>query len=72
MVKVHTRAKRRFSSATHLGGIKNPTRNRKPRPRTFKSEESAKAWAEKQGIKDYTLQNLRISDKDKKIRVVPN
>jgi hypothetical protein len=70
MVKIHTRAKRKHSSTTHISTIKHPSRNRKTRPRTFKSEESAKAWADKNGIKEYELQNLRFGDsKDKKIRV---
>lgn len=41
------------------------------RPKTFKSEESAKAYAEKNKIKDYKLINLRSSDsKDKKLKIV--
>jgi hypothetical protein len=45
-------------------------RNRKKRPKTFKTEQSAKAWAEKQGLKNYALENLKtpLSSK-KKIRV---
>ena len=47
-------------------------RYRKKRPKTFKSEEAARAWAERQGIKNYKLVNLRSPEaKDKKIRVVP-
>ena len=44
-------------------------RNRKKRPKTFKSEEAAKKWAESQGINNYELKNLRFTNKDKKIRV---
>tara|TARA_Y100000310_G_C20170046_1_gene573232 strand:- start:13 stop:231 length:219 start_codon:yes stop_codon:yes gene_type:complete len=72
MVKVHTRAKRRNGSATGLRLKRPANRLRKTRPKTFKSEENAKKWAESQGIKAYTLKNLRIGDKDKKIAVIPN
>jgi hypothetical protein len=52
-----------------------PTRTyvrvRSPRPRTFKSEEAAKKWADAQGIKKYELVNLRNSESQtKKIRVI--
>ena len=70
MNKVHTRMKRKIGSSTHLGCARPENRNRKKRLRTFKSEESANKWAESQGIKKYELQNLRIGDKDKKIRVI--
>jgi len=41
------------------------------RPKTFSSEESAKAYAEKQGIKKYSLENLKSSESSvKKIRIV--
>lgn len=41
------------------------------RPKTFKTEEAAKAYADKQGIKNYSLRNLRYPDsKVKKIRIV--
>ncbi|MDP3918825.1 MAG: hypothetical protein Q8Q35_02895 [Nanoarchaeota archaeon] len=70
MVKVHTRAKRRNGSATHLRKTRPENRLRKTRPKTFKSEETAKLWAEAQGITNYELKNLRISDKDKKIQVL--
>lgn len=45
-------------------------RNRKPRPKTFKSEEAANAWAKKQDYKKYILINLKSAEsKTKKIRV---
>lgn len=69
MVKVHTRMKRKMGSSTHLGCARSENRNRKKRPKTFKSEESAKKWAESKGINNYELNNLRFTDKDKKIRV---
>ena len=41
------------------------------RPKTFKSEEAAKAWAEKKGIASYDLKNLRSPEgKTKKIQVI--
>ena len=46
-------------------------RDRKKRPKTFKSAELAKAWAEANGIKSYDLVDLRpAGSKDHKIRVV--
>jgi hypothetical protein len=45
-------------------------RNRATRPKTFKTEEAAKAWADKQGFKKYILINLKSAEsKTKKIRV---
>ena len=70
MVKVHTRAKRKAGGATGLRVTRPRNRVRKPRPKTFESEEIAQKWAEAQGFKEYELKNLRIGDKDKKIRVV--
>lgn len=50
---------------------RTPVRRPRKRTRTFKSEEAAKAWAEKQGIKNYKLVNLRGPfSKEKKIKVV--
>ncbi len=69
MTKIHTRMKRKMGSSTHLGCARPENRNRKKRPKTFKSEEAAKKWAESQGINNYELKNLRFTNKDKKIRV---
>jgi len=57
-------AQRKGSRAEHT------PRNRKQRPKTFKSEELAKKWAQANDVKDYTLVNLK-SDLSgvKKIRV---
>ncbi len=71
MAKVHTREKRKMASPTHLSSARPENRERKKRPRTFTSEESAKKWAEKQGITKFELRNLRRGTKDKKIRVTP-
>ena len=46
-------------------------RNRKARPRTFKSEAIANAYAKKQGLENYKLENLKNTDtKDKKYRII--
>lgn len=48
--------------------LKGPIK--KVRPKSFKTEEAAHTWAKNQGLKDYTLRNLRLeSANDKKIRV---
>ncbi len=44
---------------------------RKKRPKTFKTEEAAHAWAKNKGIPHYDLVNLRgPGSKIKKLRVV--
>jgi hypothetical protein len=45
-------------------------RNRKKRPKTFKTEQAAKKWAEANKISSYELVNLHSSSKDQKIRVI--
>ena len=46
-------------------------RLRSPRLKSFKSEESAKKWAEARGIQKYNLKDLRRPGaKDKKIVVI--
>jgi len=41
------------------------------RPKTFKTEESAKAYAEKHKIKKFTLINIRTPESsDKKIKII--
>ena len=46
-------------------------KGRKKRPKTFKSEEAAKVYAEKHGIKHYELENMKFaSSKTKKIRIL--
>lgn len=47
------------------------SRNRVARAKTFKTEESAKIYAEKNGIKNYTLENIKSETaKSKKLRIV--
>ncbi|RME54468.1 hypothetical protein D6777_03690 [Candidatus Woesearchaeota archaeon] len=68
--KIHAKQKRMNKSATHLRSIRLATRNRAKRPKTFKSEEAAKAWAEKNNIKKYELVDLKHGwGSTKKIRV---
>lgn len=40
-----------------------PQLPKKKRPKTFKSEESAKTYAEKNKIEKYSLRNLRLNPK---------
>ena len=62
--KVHTKVKRRLA---HIP----KSRVRSKRPKTFKSEELAKVYAEKQGIKKYSLENLKSAESsEKKLRII--
>ena len=46
-------------------------RRRKARPKTFKTEESANAYAKKMGIKDYKIENLKNESKStNKLRII--
>ncbi|MFC1733118.1 hypothetical protein ACFL6I_22695 [candidate division KSB1 bacterium] len=46
-------------------------RNRKVRPKTFKTEASAKKWAEANKVKSYELVNLKnLDSKQNKIKVI--
>ena len=45
-------------------------RGRAKRPKTFKSAEAAKKWAEENKIKGYELVDLKEGQKENKIRVV--
>ena len=65
MAKIHTRAKRKLRMQTSRG------RNRKPRLKTFKREETAKKYAESKGLKNYKLVNIWSAKKNKKkIKIV--
>lgn len=46
-------------------------RDRNKRPKTFKTEEAAKKWAEENKISKYTLVDLKEGKEENKIRVVP-
>lgn len=65
-MKTHTRTKRRLGLAHNL---RHKKRIKKNRPKTFKTEESAKKYAESKGLKEYDLVNLKLGDK-KKLKVV--
>ena len=58
--KIHTKAKRML----RMQGVHG--RNRAVRPKTFKTEESANAYAKENGIKKFELVNLNPN----KIKIV--
>lgn len=63
MSKVHTRQKRYQS--------KSKGRNRKKRLKSFKSFELAKAYAEKQGFKDFDIkESLSATKNERKFRII--
>jgi hypothetical protein len=65
MVKLHTRQKRKLKMRRVKG------RNRTKRPKTFKSEEAAKKYAEAKGIKNYKLIDLQeLNPNRNKIKIV--
>ncbi|MDD4877755.1 MAG: hypothetical protein PHO02_01815 [Candidatus Nanoarchaeia archaeon] len=69
--KIHTKKKRYFGSPSHHRSIRLKSRKRSLRSRTFKTEEAAKAYAEKQGIKKFEIANLRGEfSKEKKLKLV--
>jgi hypothetical protein len=45
---------------------KDTSRHRKTRPKTFSSEETAKAWAKANNISNYELKNMKSKDSSKK------
>lgn len=50
---------------------KAKTRRKRNRPKSFKTEEAAKKWAESNKISDYSLKNLKSPEnKAKKIIVI--
>jgi len=67
MKKIHTRAKRKLKLSRNVGHKK---RIKKKRPKTFRSEESARRYTEARGIKSYSIINTRFSGKDKKLKIV--
>lgn len=65
MVKIHTRRKRKLK----MFGLRG--RNRRPKPKTFKTEEKARKYAETKGIKNYKLVDLQeLNPKKNKIKIV--
>ncbi len=70
MAKIHSRIKRRYGLSTSHGHYRYFHRKGKNRrPKTFNTEESANAWALKQGLKpeQYSLKNAKSG---KKLQVV--
>jgi len=71
MKKIHTRLKRKFGLSTGLSHYHffHPCTNKKNRPKTFKTEESANAWVRKYGLKkeQYYLKKVK---RNKKFQVV--
>ena len=56
--------KRTRLRGTHKG-------SKKKRPKTFRSEQAAKVYADKMGIKSYDLRNLRLDPKvEPKLRII--
>ena len=46
-------------------------RRKSNRPKSFKTEEAAKVWADKKGIKKYELENMKSPEsRSKKIRII--
>jgi len=70
MTKTHTRIKRRFGLSTSLSHYHffHPS-GVKARPKTFKTEESANAWALKNGLKESKF-CLKRAKRGKKFQVV--
>jgi len=69
MKKIHTRAKRRFRLGTHLNWQSLFHPEERHRPKTFKTEEHARAWASAQGLKpeQYHLKKVK---RNKRFQVV--
>jgi hypothetical protein len=71
MKKLHTKYKRKFGLSTKTGHYRyfHPVNQKTSRPRTFKTEEAADAWAQKNGLKQgqYSLKKVKC---DKKFQVV--
>jgi len=69
MKKIHTREKKKLGLGRHLphrARIKN--KPKKKGPKTFKSEESAKKYAEEKGVKNFELKKVK---KNKKFQIMP-
>ena len=63
MAKLHTKQWRKLKNRIPL---KKRTR---PRPKTFRTEEAARKYAEAQGMKEFSLVNLSPKQNGMKIRV---
>ena len=72
MAKIHTRRKRKKGVTTsfrHRFLFTNPSK--KKGQKTFKNEEALKAYADKMGIKNYKIENLKSPESStQKLRIV--
>ncbi len=68
MPKLHTRQKRQRGIASHTKG-KRKLLLRKKRPKTFLTEEKAKAYAEKNNMQNYEIKRLKFG-LSKKLKIV--
>lgn len=69
MSKVHTRIKRKYGLTTSFRNTKLGSGQKKPRPRTFKTEEAAKLWASQNNIKQDSFTLIKVK-KDKRFQIV--
>lgn len=70
MAKIHTRAKRKYGLSTKHGHYRYFHRiKKKNRPKTFKAEEYAHAWASKHNLKPEQYY-LKKAKKNKKFQIV--
>ena len=67
MKKIHSRIKRKYRLSTHVGQHHFFHPNKRKRPKTFKTEESAHNWAKEHGISNYSLKKVK---RDKKFQIV--
>ncbi len=69
MSKTHTRIKRKYGLSTHLNQYAFFHNRKRYRPKTFKTEEAAHAWALNNGLKpeEYYLKKVK---KNRKFEIV--
>lgn len=65
--KIHTRAKRKVNSGTHLKSIRGINRKRSARPKTFQTVEAAEAWAKRNAVGKHKVEQSLFSKKFKVI-----
>ena len=67
---MHTRAKKKLRLATHKSySSKHQNNNKKTRPKTFKTKETADKYAKDKGILSYKLKKVK---KNKKFQIIKN
>jgi hypothetical protein len=69
MVKIHTKIKRKYRLCTSFRQTKLGEGKRKPRPKTFATEEGAKKWAFENELKEGSYDLIKVK-KDKRFQVV--